>query len=358
MSSMMNSNELTTMYTDVDIDRLSFTELKEGKNSKGQKTAYPVYNHPSAGEGSPLCIQFPWISMSTYGIPKIGEYVKSDSDRLYIKCPLDLSCPEIDELYNSLIIKLDNYLSSDSVKNIFFLKKASKYEYNSIFKTPKLNDDDDDDAKLKKSTTPKPPFLKLKFDVTYPENDMKTKVFKTVEGNSKREKLNDIITISDMEKIICWKCRFRPIVRLSKVWAQTVGTGKYGPGYGATLTIIKIEVEPPANTGLGLKYKQYQEEDTFLDDNKTSNKTVEKPQVELKKQAQIIDSDGSDEEKPSLQKSKPVIVSDDDSEEEIKPAKSKKHLQKAKPVIESDVESDEEIKPVKSAKGKAVAKKK
>jgi hypothetical protein len=346
MSSMSNSNDLTTMYTNVDISRLSFTELKEGKMSKGQKSAYPLYNHPSGGAESPLFIQFPWITMSSYGIPKIGEYVKSDSDRLYIKCPLDLSLPEINELYTNLIIKLDEHLSSDEVKTELFGKKASKYEYNPMYKTPRVDDDE------KPNSNPRLPFLKLKFDVSYPENNMKTKVFKTL-SDGKREKLEDIITISDMEKVVCWKCRFRPIVRLSKVWAQTVGTGKYGPGYGATLTIIKIEVEPPSTNGLGLKYKKYQEEDTFLDE--TNNK------VELKKATQIVESD--EEPVKTLKKSTQIVESDDeepvktskkivDSDEE--PVKtSKKPVQ----VIDSD-ESDEEIKPVKQVKGKAVSKKK
>lgn len=342
---MSNSNDLTTMYTNVDISRLSFTELKEGKNSKGQKSAYPLYNHPSGGSDSSLFIQFPWITMSNYGIPKIGEYVKSDADRLYIKCPLDLSLPEINELYTNLIVKLDEHLSSDDVKKSLFEKKASKYEYNPMYKTPRVDDDE------KPNSNPRLPFLKLKFDVSYPDNNMKTKVFKTL-SDGKREKLEDIITISDMEKVVCWKCRFRPIVRLSKVWAQTVGTGKYGPGYGATLTIIKIEVEPPSTQGLGLKYKKYQEEDTFLDE--TNNK------VELKKATQIVDSD---EEPVKLSKKSAQIV--DSDEEPVKASKTiidsdeepVKVSKKPTQIVDSD-ESDEEIKPVKQVKGKTVSKKK
>jgi hypothetical protein len=338
------------MYTNVEVNRLSFTELKEGKNSKGQKAAYPLYNHPSAGTDSPLFIQFPWINMSTYGIPKIGEYVKSDSDRLYIKCPLDLSSSEVNDLYTNLIVKLDDYLISEQVKNNLFGKKASKYEYNPIFKTPRINDDDDEYVVKSKSTLQKPPFLKLKFDVSYPDNNMKTKVFKTL-PDCKREKLDDIITISDMEKIVCWRCRFRPIVRLSKVWAQTVGTGKNGPGYGVTLTIIKIEVEPPVVNGLGLTYTKYQGEDTFLDgENKTTE--VEKPKVELKKAAQIIDSDESDEEAKTISKKQVLEESDEESFKKVKSV-SKKTTQ----IVDSDEESEEEIKPVK-AKAKAVSKKK
>ena len=330
MTSYTNSNDLTTMYSHVDTDRLSFTELKENKNSKGQKTAYPLYNHPSVGADSPLFIQFPWLTMSTYGIPKIGEYVKSDLDRLYIKCPLDLSLPEISELHTNLIAKLDEYLNSDTVKTKLFGKKASKYEYNPLFKVPRIMDDDDDAKPT--STVQKPPFLKLKFDTTYPDNEMRTKVFKTL-PDGKREKLDNIVSISDMEQVVCWKCRFRPIVRLSKVWAQTVGTGKNGPAYGATLTIIKIEVEPPSTTGLGIKYKKYQEEDTFLEDDNSESKekqkivykeeskvnSKEEPKVVLKKTPQLVESDESDAEVQQVVKKQTKVISDSESEQEIKP---------------------------------------
>jgi hypothetical protein len=344
------------MYSNFDISRLSFNELKEGKNSKGQKNAYPEYNHPSAGPKSPLFIQFPWLELSTYGIPKIGEYIKSDSERLYIKCPLDLTLPEINDLYNKLFVKLDNHFDSNEFKTSLFGKKASKYDYNPIFKTPRVSDDDDDDendSKSKKSTIPKPPFIKLRFDVSYPnypDYNIKTIIF-----NDKKEKINDIVTISDVEKYVCWKCRFRPIVRLSKIWAQSVGTGKYGPGYGATFTIIKMQVEPPLNNGLGLIYKKYQEEDTFLDNDDDNNK------IKLNKKAHIKDSESDSETKKLPKKpthilesddesddepiKKPIkIESDNESEQEIKPKKQVNKQQK----LES--ESEEEIKPIKSKK--------
>ena len=110
MNKTNNSKELTINYTNVELDRIVLSELKEGKNSKGQKNSYPTYNHRILGSDSPLIIQFPWLTLSTYGIPKIGEFTKSDSDRLYIKCPLDINEKVNKDLYENLINTLDDII--------------------------------------------------------------------------------------------------------------------------------------------------------------------------------------------------------------------------------------------------------
>jgi len=340
------SSMAPTMYNEIDITKFSFTELKENKYAKGQKNAFvEKYHHPLKGDinGLNFYIQFPWLELFTYGIPKIGDYIKSDSERLYIKCPLDLSNPEINNLYENFIVKLDNLLSSDEFKNKLFGKKASKYEYNPIFKTPKIidDDDDDDDNKDKKSNA-KPPFIKLKFKTT-PEYNIKETIFR----DSNKEIIKDINTISEVEKIICWKCEFRPMIRLSKIWAQSVGTGKSGPGYGATIIIEQIQVKPPLyNNLLSNKNHEY----TFIDnDNK----------IKLNKK-QPIDSESDSEKEKISKKPTPILDSDDESDDEQLDMKSQvlernaKHLSEQpikKPIqIESDNESDEEIKPTKNKK--------
>lgn len=375
-----NSKELTIKYNNVDFNRLTFTELKEGKYSKGQKNSYPKYNHPILGPNSPMFIQFPWLTVFTYGIPKIGEYIKTDDKRLFIKCPLDLQSSECNDFYNMFIKNLDEFMVSDNMKESLFGKKNSKYEYQQTFKVPKQKDDDDDDGDnkyKKKIKYPNPPYLKLNFDVTYPENNIKTVVYKS-QGNSKREKLNGINTINDLEKIICWKCKIKPIVKLSKVWAQTVGTGKYGPEYGITFTIIKIEVEPPSDINMSDLYNRYLEHDTFIDDD-DDNKVVESKSTDSKsintkdndasvRTAQIIsDSDDSDESDTDVIESKQnKSDSDNDSDEEIKSVQPKKNIineeiksikpkSKTKPKpIQIDEESEDEIKtPDKSIKNKS-----
>ena len=336
-----------TMYNEVDSTKFSFTDLKENKYAKGQKNAFvEKYHHLSKGDinGSNFYIQFPWLNLSTYGIPKIGDFIKSDSERLYIKCPLDLSNPETNNLYENFIVKLDNLLSSDEFKNKLFGKKASKYEYNPIFKTPKIVDEEDDN--VEKKNNPKQPFIKLKFKTTL-EHNIKETIFRDIN----KDIIKDINTISEVEKYICWKCEFRPMIRLSKIWAQTVGTGKNGPGYGATFIIEQIQVKPPLyNNVLSNKNHEY----TFIDnDNIKLNKKIHIKDEESdsdakpsKKPTPILDSDDeSDNERISSNNlSNPIkIDSDNESDEDVKPVATNKPSKKPTPILDSD----EEIKSVK-----------
>ena len=56
-SKFNQSKDLTLVYTDVEASRLSFTKLEENDRSKGQKIAYPRYDHPRLGADKDLIIQ-------------------------------------------------------------------------------------------------------------------------------------------------------------------------------------------------------------------------------------------------------------------------------------------------------------
>ena len=73
--SKSNSTSLTTKYSDFEADRLTFTDYEDNERSKGQRIAYPRYNHPALGPNQALFLQGPWIQMFTYGIPTLGEYL-------------------------------------------------------------------------------------------------------------------------------------------------------------------------------------------------------------------------------------------------------------------------------------------
>ena len=97
------AKQMTISFTSFDISKLYFTTLEENDRSKGQKIAYPRYEHNNE---YPLLIQFPWFQLSSYGIPRLGEYYKDDSQRLFIKIPLDQSISEIKNFSNFSLIEL------------------------------------------------------------------------------------------------------------------------------------------------------------------------------------------------------------------------------------------------------------
>ncbi len=358
LMSINTIKDFTIKYSDVETNRMSSTEIQENDRSKGQKIAYMQYNHPKFGSDQPLIIQAPWIRIENYGVPKMGEYFKSDSDRAFVKIPLNESIPESAELIK-MFIKFDELFSSKEFCQHLFGKKYDKYinGYVPIYRKPVLNDEEDNDddskKKLSKSTIPKYPYMKVKIDTDYTTGEIKTKLYRSEMINTKRirTELQEIKTIDDFAHIVCWNCNFRPIIRFVKFWAQPLT--KKDPTWGVTFKIIKAEVEPPTK-GNSL-YKDYMNSDAFLDsDEETPNthvpvstkkvKQIESDESDEKpkspKKVTQVESDDSEDEKPKLVK-KVAQVDSDDSEEE-KPKLVKKVAQ-----VESDDSEDEKPKLVK-----------
>jgi hypothetical protein len=342
---LMSSNlvkDFTVKYTDVEASRISSTELQENERSKGQKLAYPKYNHPKFGIDQPLIFQFPWVRLETYGVPRAGEYFKNDSDRTFVKLPLNNSIPETEELTKKCK-EIDKYFSSEEFASKLLGKKWNKYTYQPIIRESISydNDDDDDNENSKKklskqSTLPKYPYLKLKIDTDYTSGEIKTKLYRSemIDNKRTRIEIQDIKTIDDFARVVCYQSNFRPIIRLVKFWAQPLT--KKDPAWGATFKIIKGEVEPPTK-GNSL-YKDYMNSDAFLDSDEETNNL---PNISVStKKVKQVESDESDE-KPKSPKKVAQVESDDDSEEE-KPKIVKKVAQ-----VESDDSEEEKPKIVK-----------
>jgi len=155
--------------------------------------------------------------------------------------------------------------------------------------------------KIKKDYGPKHPYIKLKIDTTFPDNKVKSIVFNSVmkDGKRVRTKVDDIVTIDDLAKSLCFMSKIRPIGRPIKLWAQAAN--KKDPTYGLTFKMAKVEVEPPTKTKSNIK--EYIESDVFLDsDNESDTEpmakstvfNMETPKATTKKVAEV-DSDSDQE---------------------------------------------------------------
>ena len=353
-----STKEMTTNYSSVDVSRLGFTELEDNTRSKGQKIAYPRYDHPTQGADSPLFIQCPWFNMKSYGIPRLGEYYSDDSQRSFVKIPLDQSIPEVKQ-FSELLQSIDEKLGSDKFKESMFGAKASKYTYQPLFRLPLEEDEDSKKDPNKKDYGPKLPYMKLKIDTGFPDGKVKTHVFTSVPGSNgkrTRTKVDDISTIDDMATNVCFMSNIRPICRPVKLWAQPAN--KKDPTYGLTLKMAKVEVEPPAKVNSNVK--QYLESDAFLDSDDesetietvkavTSVTSVTSTTKSHVKQVAQVESDEESEQD-----------SGEESEEEVAKPVSKATKTPVKQVaqVESDEDEseDEEVKPVKKTASKAPAK--
>jgi hypothetical protein len=319
MSGTINYDKLNT--------ELKFTEIKDNDRSKGQKIAYPELQE---------FIQGPWIKLDSYGVPRAGDFYKDEASRCFIKTPLNQVEPEIKK-FSDIMKDIDKHLSNDTFKGKLFAKHATKYQYQPIFRLPQEEDDDETKKDAKKKYGPKQPYLKFKIDTTYPDNGIKTQVFKSVMKNDKRERslIANIKTIDDFAQNVCWMSRIRPIFRIVKLWAQA--PNKKDPTYGITLKLIKIEVEPPMNMKMSIDNTKndFLDSDEEIDEIKSiSLKETPKP-IPQKNGVAEVPSDDSDDDEAPKKVVKKMDDSDDESdesseEEEVKPVKKQPVKQTSK----------------------------
>ena len=315
---MSSAKQLTTTSGDFEPSLLTFTQFEENDRSKGQLLAYPRYGDTKA----PLMLQLPWIKIYSGGVPRLGEYYQDDKARAFIKIPLDLLDPEVKKLHDKLR-KVDELMVQR--KGDLFGKKGDKYKYISICRDPIERDDDDD----KKPSGPQPIYIKIKLDTTYPEGDVKTLVYNSVEKNGKRERtLQKITTVTEFAEIVRYQSRIRAIIRPVKAWAEKkTKTGSDKMLYGITFKLIKVEVEP-AEHGF-TELSSYMVNDAFIDSDDDEPAIVSKG-----KSNPVITTDNSDEDEPIV-KSKVVVESSDEDEPVIK----------SRIVAKIESSSEEELEP-------------
>lgn len=291
------AKSLTTKYDKFEADRLSFTPLEDNERSKGQKIAYPRYNHPTHGENQPLFIQGPWMTMFNYGVPTLGEYYKEDKDRAFVKCPLDFEDPEVVKMVDELK-KVDEQYGSSEFMNESFGKYAKKYTYQTIIRQPLADEDEE---------VTRPAYMKLKLDLTWPDCNVKTVVVKSElldSGKRAREEL-EVETVSDFANNVNYMCKFRPIFRPVKMWAHQ--QKMKDPQFGIVFKLIKIEVEPSKNNNS--LYQNYLSGDVFLDDEEEEAAPVKKVEAVVEKQTSKKSS------KKSSQQAKKVVEDSDSSDD-------------------------------------------
>lgn len=328
---MSNNKKPTVLCSEIEATRLSFTSFDENERSKGQKIAYPRYNHPKLGEGSGLILQGEWLEMTQYGVPTIGDYYKEDKDRSFLKVPLDLSKQEVVDMIKPLK-DMDTQFSSDEFKKEMFGKYASKYSYQPIIRYPP-SDEEEEQTKL--------PYMKLKLSTSWPDGAVTTKVYlneKLEDNNIKRTPIN-VETVSEFASSVKYLSRFRPIFTPVKMWGQQHKMPD--PKYGIVFKLIAVEVEPSKTAS---SFQNYEAVDLFLDndDNNVVTTTIKTSTLKSAEDNTVKDENNmklKSADKPEINSdsdsdssSDSSSDSDSDSEEPVKvkqPVKSKEKLTKA-----------------------------
>jgi hypothetical protein len=355
---MNNSQEKITNYTEFNASKLSFTKLEENERSNGQLIAYPRYTLNDIEIS--LDLQLPWMKLSTYGIPTLNEktqkYYKSDADRAHLRLPLDLSNPEVAD-FVARIQELDTIMASPEMcDKLFdvevFGTKAKKYKYSPIYRESEFIPNPKNPSALQK-----PPYIKLKLDTIWPDNEIRTKIFiselDSVTNKRTRTKAEGIRTVDDFAAIVKWQSTIRCIARPFKMWAHPVT--KKDPEFGIGWKLMRIEVEKVASS----IYKSLHESDNFIDsdsddelpiesvsiNDSTVTNTKETDNKNKSKDIVVVDVDtddsDDDEEIQQTTPAKIVEIDSDDSDEDDVPAPPKTVI--PEPEEESEEESEEEV---------------
>lgn len=323
----MSTQQTTTKFQDFNASDLSFTKFEENERSKAQNLAFPRFK-----ESQRLMLQGPWIDMNAYGVPQLGEYYKTDKDRAFIKIPLDLNNPEVKEFYEKLQ-SIDELMSSKEFKAQQFGDKAKKYKYAYPICRVPIEDDDEDEDK-KKSKYPRPPYMKVKLDATWPETKILTQVFTSVMKDGKREReKQEVESVDDFANVVRYLSKIRPIISPVKAWCEKKGKmGKDFLEYGITFKLVKVEVEP--HVGNSSNLSSYMNNDAFID---SDDEEADKPKFQGKPA-------------PAAAKiTLPLIKNKKESDDEEEKEESEAEESEAE---EEESEEEPEPEPVKPVKGK------
>lgn len=347
MSQMQNT--ITVNYTDFNPANLSFTKLEENERSNGQLIGYPRFSHQ--GKDSSLELQLPWIKLTTYGVPTLNDktkkFYKTDTDRAHIRLPLDIENSEISEMVDK-IKAIDTMMIDPETAKKLLGKNYKKYKYSPIYReavaapTDDGSESDSEDTKKKevKPVTNRPPYIKLKLDLTWPDNNVRTKVFSSeldIESNKRSRSKIDVTTIDDFASVIRYQSNVRCIAKPFKAWAHP--PSKKDPEYGIGWKVIRIEVDRVEGSSV---YKSMYESDKFIDSD-TEEELPQVKQMQLKVEEPTAsddsdESDDSDKDKPIIETQQKIIEvesSDEEEEEEVvkqppPPVKKSKAVSKIK----------------------------
>ena len=218
--------------SEFDVNQFGFEAFPEKyKRYNKQASMLPTLN----GERCPI-IQLPWVELSMYGIPSKSDFFKEDSQRYFIKLPLDNSskCQEIKNFFESIDIKFSN---SSMRKKL--LGDKSKHTYQALVRTPVTEENKPD----------KLPYIKLKLQSLYPSNELTTGII-IQECTGGEIKPVDASTIDEVLKYVPFRSKVKCFVTPSKLWYNN-SCGE--SSYGITFKVIKIFSKHPERVKEQLK---------------------------------------------------------------------------------------------------------
>jgi hypothetical protein len=236
-----------------EIKKYHYTPLDtKNERNKAQSISYPRY-----GEGN-FVFETPFFKITQYGLPSLGEFVKDDEDRNYLKLALDPTQPECTSM-EKMFTSIDKY--TDTSKDKIFDKFAKLYSYKPIIREPRKKDElelieeeenQDKDGKPQEEKV-KYKFWRAKFDISYEDKKILTPIFVRDPSAPEEERVRkvEVSTATDLEEYVTWNSEVRLIVMANKLWAEKNkkdANAKFRE-YAISFKILQLEVIPREKSG-------------------------------------------------------------------------------------------------------------
>jgi hypothetical protein len=308
----------TISYKSFNAENLKFTTPEENKTipdiTKYQLMSWPRY----LKDGREIIpqIQGPWMTLNTYGIPgkndKSGQPLKNqagqpltDRERGKLKIPFNLSDPDSQKLYQ-VLKEIDKKCEEDKEQIWGDKKKANVYKYQPLVRQPAENPDADENAPQK------PDYVTIKFDFDSKTSEIKTKVYQNVDGERTEVATP---TLDDVSKYVRYKCEYRPVFALAKLFGAKAAGDDGKRKYGLGLKLKHIEVKPSSVSAQDDNDNAFVDDD---DDEKVERRVlVKESKVEETQNTKDDAEDGEDEdEKSPVNESVAVAAKEEDDEKE------------------------------------------
>tara|TARA_B110000208_G_C11799962_1_gene441585 strand:+ start:776 stop:1690 length:915 start_codon:yes stop_codon:yes gene_type:complete len=289
-------------YKTFNINNLQFSELTDEKKAL-KRSSYCSYNSQRFN------IQTPKMKLDSGGIPRLGEYNKTDKDRQYIDVALD-PCDDSEKTretkelftkrlkettkFKNLLEQIDTKLDSDEFRTDLFGKAETekyKYKYYPIVKkkiTYEDESDDEDKPKIKYPDKCKMKYYAYDMEGNYVGPQCELYLEKSDSGRDRVDTNN--MAIDDFKKYVGYMRDMKFVFR-TKLWADKKKSRTEPISYGLSIFIVRIAVEEREK-------HQNQDFEKFLDS----------------------DDDDEEEEVVSIQTSLDAVNTKDEEDfEEVKP---------------------------------------
>ena len=183
-----------------DVNQFNFEAFPEKyKRYNKQPILLPTLN----GERCPI-IQLPWVEICQYGIPSKSDFVKEDSQRYFIKLPLDdtVKSEEIKNFFDNIDAKFGCATMRKQL-----IGDKSKHTYQALVRTPVTDDNKPD----------KMPYIKFKLQSLYPSDELTTGIV-IQESAGGEIKPVDATTIDEVLNYVPFRSKVKCLVTPSKLW--------------------------------------------------------------------------------------------------------------------------------------------